>query len=68
LLTPQAPVQVRGHGGHGGDDASVQQRGVLGLEHGAVRDGCSVLRDDVTISSIAITTTIGAIDMTMVRS
>jgi hypothetical protein len=35
-------VQVPRHGGHGGDDASVQQRGVAGLEHGAARDGCSV--------------------------
>jgi hypothetical protein len=33
---------VRGRAGHGGDDASAQQRGVAGLKHGVAGDGCTV--------------------------
>jgi len=35
-------VQVPGRDGHGGNDASAQQRGVAALEHGAAGNGCSV--------------------------
>ena len=35
-------MQVPGRDGHGGNDASAQQRGVAALEHGAAGNGCSV--------------------------